>query len=173
MSLIGKPMRAHDDGKVTIIFGPSQAQETYSFLAARLSDKTPVIELRGEVRLIPLTEAQKDASKIAHKKGLAVPEWPLPTAAQEEAISYIEIRKRSSPTYILETGSLGPVIKIMEDCTDELLRQWGVDPARHKSLSRRATPKTRFANWITSDDYPRDMLERGSRAVVQFRLHVD
>lgn len=173
MSLIGKAMRAHDDGKVTIIFGPSQTEQSYGFFAARLSDKTPVINLRGEVRLIPLTEAQKETNKLAYKKGLSPPEWPSPTEAQEAAISYIEIRKRSSPAYILETGSLGPVMKIMRDCTDELLRQWGVDPERHKALTRPATPKTRFTNWITSDDYPRDMLERGSRAVVQFRLHVN
>src|SRR5690606_10243530 len=56
---------------------------------------------------------------------------------------------------------------------DQLLGEWGLDVARHKSLSARAQPITSPASWMTNDDYPRHLAERGVRGIVNFRLMID
>ena len=88
-------------------------------------------------------------------------------------MTYIEVTKALRQPFVLETGSLGGPLAAMRKCTDELLGHWGIDVAKHATLSRRATPKTDPRHWVKPSDYPSTMIMDGRRAIVHFRVNID
>lgn len=125
--------------------------------------------MRHSIRLVPLTKAQREAAR-AEQYGFQLPKI---SPAEEEAITFFEVTRRGGKTVRLETGSLGAPMKKLRECTGELLGHWGIDVAKHATLSRPAVPVKNPARWMSSSQYPAGMLALGKRAVVQFRLGVD
>ena len=74
---------------------------------------------------------------------------------------------------VLRLGDMKAPMKARESCVDALVESWGLDPAVQRSLSRSASPKNNPGRWITVNDYPPDALERGSDALISFRLLLD
>ncbi len=73
----------------------------------------------------------------------------------------------------LRTGNMEAPMKAMETCLDALVESWGLDPEVQRSLSRMPTARNNPGSWITYRDYPSDALERGSEALISFRLILD
>ena len=90
----------------------------------------------------------------------------------EAAISWIRFRYKKKNAIVLETGSLGDPMKVMRNCTDDLLKHWGIDLDKHKNLARLPEPKTNIGRWVTPKDYPLDLLSSGHQGIVHFRLSV-
>jgi TonB family protein len=174
LSFVGK--RAYtrlDEGDAQIRFGPVEAEQKVPFYPGTLADKTPTLILQRSVRIAPYPPETLEAYEAALKAGKYDFKWPKVTPEQEAAVTYVEVKQRGGQPFILETGSLGPPLAVLEKCTDELLDHWGIDVAKHASLSRRVRPTSNPGNWVKSRDYPSEMLRQGKRAIVHFRLNVD
>ncbi len=72
-----------------------------------------------------------------------------------------------------DTGKLDKPFAQMRKCTDDLVKTWGFDPEQQSRFVRRAEPANSPAKWLTSNDYPREMLAAGKQAIIKFRLNVD
>jgi TonB family protein len=73
----------------------------------------------------------------------------------------------------LETGALDAAFKVLNQCTFDLLRDWGLDPERH--LTAQSKPR-----WVNEAalvrkivaSYPRDALVQGEQAILRMRVIV-
>lgn len=174
LSFIGKLTHTRqNEGSVQIRFGPVEAEQEVKFYPGVLNDKTPTLIIQGPMRIAPRSPEEIAASEAALK--VKPYDFLLSeiTPEQEAAATYIEVKHAIRQPFILETGSLGGPLAALEKCTDELLDHWGIDVAKHATLSRRVTPSSNPGDWVKSRDYPADMLMLGKRAIVQFRLNVD
>lgn len=174
MSFAGKPAYSRlNEGTVKIRFGPDEAEQEVPFFPGLLGDKTPTLILQRGVRIVPYPPELLKAYEAAVKAKKFDFEWPRIAPEREAAATYIEVQRSIGQSFILETGSLGGPLAALEKCTDELLDHWGIDVARHASLSRPVRPKSDYRNWMKSRDYPSEMLRLGKRAIVHFRMNVD
>ncbi|MFD2987422.1 energy transducer TonB [Sphingopyxis terrae] len=174
MSFFGKPARtSRMDGDAKIRFGPDQAEQEIGFYPGRGDGKTPALVLRSEVRIAPRSEAENAAYDAARNAGDFGFRWSMVTPVEEAAVTWIEVGSPVSRPFVLETGSMGNAFAALSKCTDELLDHWGIDVARHATMTRPVTPISDPGQWIRSGDYPQEMLWQGQRALVQFRLNVD
>ena len=74
----------------------------------------------------------------------------------------------------LRTGSMKPPMDAMRECTGEMERRWGFDPAVQQTLSRHATPRNghRLARRV-QQVYPRAMRNTNQSARLRIRLDID
>lgn len=100
---------------------------------------------------------------------------PVPpvAAAQERAVTWLSISRGRRHYVTFDLGPMAEPFAAMRGCTDDLLKQWGIDVARHVTLSREPKPVNSPGTWLTSDDYPYKMLRTGQRGIIQFRMIVD
>ncbi len=98
---------------------------------------------------------------------------PSITPEQEAAVTSITFRRPGTRPIQLQTGSLAAPMQAMRNCTDDLLRHWGFDPAVQKALSRRVQPTGNPGHWLRSGDYPVGALWSGENGLVRFRLDVE
>ena len=61
----------------------------------------------------------------------------------------------------------------LRKCTEELVKEWGLNPAQQEALPARPMPKSSPGDWLHSSDYPRESLAMGQQAIVRYRLMVD
>ncbi len=60
---------------------------------------------------------------------------------REAAVTSITLDKSFGDPLVLKTGSLKSPMKALGACADDLLTRWGLDPAAHKTLSKKVAPK--------------------------------
>lgn len=108
-----------------------------------------------------------------HKSGKADAPRPPVAPADELGITQLRLRINRGRDIFLNLGSLGKPFASLRACTDNLLRQWGYDPAAQAALASRPTPANNPASWATSSDYPNQALAKGLSGIVTFRLDVD
>jgi len=94
------------------------------------------------------------------------------TADQEATIEWLEVRRGRLRAVRFMLGSMRKPMAAMRACTDELMTHWGIDLDAHRGLTRAAAPKSNPGDWISSRDYPRDLLRKGAQGLVQFRLSI-
>jgi hypothetical protein len=170
MTLVGKPFKRQGPDKVKLQFGTSEAEQEMDFLPGTFGQE-PSIVMTGSMRMGPLTE-----DEIAIRKKLKPPMLSAPAplgAAREKAITYLRIGKPLKKPVILELGAMDKPMAALSTCISDLVKSWGVDPERHKNLSRYAAPTNKPNNWLTSDDYPPKMLDAKQPAIVNYRLLID
>lgn len=170
MTIVGNSMRADsDNSSLSIRFGPTEAMQKVEFFNSRYGETNAFI-LRGSNRIAPPTIDEEKA--IKKRKG---DEWvELSPIAQERyaKVRYLELGKPLKKAITLETGALQKSFAALDECVDNLMARWGIDSKKHASLSRRVTPIGNPGQWITSKDYPHQMLRAGQRAIVDFRVLV-
>lgn len=173
LSFVGKPaFSGRNEGTAKIRFGSAESPLEVTFYPASVKD-TPALVVRGSVRIVPRSEEELAAYQAALKAGRTDFKLSKITPEQEAAATFIEVTGTIRHPFLLETGSLGPPLAALRKCTDELLNHWGIDVAKHASLTREATPKSSPGTWVTTEDYPAAMEALGKRAIVQFRLNID
>ena len=84
----------------------------------------------------------------------------------------LEIDASYGHPVILETGSLGEPIRMFDKCSQDSLKDWGVDPEVEARIVRPVWAPNP-AQWFTSEDYPRDMMLTGEQSEIKVRLLVD
>jgi TonB family protein len=73
---------------------------------------------------------------------------------------------------VLKTGSLAKPFQAMRQCTDALVKSWGLDPEVQRMLARRPQP-IGHDEWVKQLDYPSSVASDGKQARVNVRLIVD
>lgn len=165
--LYGRPLRFNGglSMPIDVAFGaqPLQRFEAVSAMATDAA-KTPAVIISG-ARLDGWT----------YPKGRYDPAIrpPAVTPQQEAAVTSITFKRPGAGPIQLQTGSMAAPMQAMRDCTDNLLRHWGFDPAVQRALSRRAQPTGNPSNWLRSGDYPTGALWSGENGLVRFRLDVE
>lgn len=86
----------------------------------------------------------------------------------------LRIEREGRATLDLEIPSGGTAAAALQQCMDDVLRQWDVDPVALASLREPPRSRTRPASdWFRPDDYPAGAAERGTSGTVVTRLRVD
>lgn len=81
--------------------------------------------------------------------------------------------ERANKALSFETGNLEEAFVALNNCTEDLLTEWGLDPAAHRSFAP--------VKWLNESDivkrvvrnYPQNALNRGEQAIFRLRVLVD
>jgi hypothetical protein len=169
LTLAGNLFKREFKDTVKLQFGSNEAEQETDFLPGTFAEMPAM--LAGHMRLAPMTIQEiKEREKL--KPPMYIPLSPLGTA-REKAVTFLKVNKPLKKSVILELGAMDKPMAALSTCIDDLVRSWGVDPEKHKRLTRRATPTNNVGNWVMTGDYPSKMLEAGQPAIVNFRLLVD
>lgn len=157
--------------KAYVQFGPTEARQDVNYFAGELGNNVPAMIFRGTVNVAgPTTEQEQLLKQSTWNSPFRLP----PIAAERKAaVTYLSISRSVGKAIRLETGSLRAPLTALDKCVDNLLTTWGIDVARHATLSRIVAPRESPGNWVTDNDYPTGPLMRGQQGVVNFRLSVD
>lgn len=171
LTVAGKPIRTSvEKADAAVQFGPDEKEQQLYFFKGDL-DKLPALVFTSGARVAPPSDVEFLAIEKREDKDEWIDLTPI-SDARYKAIKYLTIGKPLRRAVILETGSMRGAFAAMDKCTDNLLAQWGIDTSKHKTLSRKATPKQSPGRWVVSSDYPMNMLSAGQPAIVEFRLSV-
>jgi hypothetical protein len=94
------------------------------------------------------------------------------TSEMERAVHTIAV-DTSDHSIRVVTGPLDKPFAALRNCTDDLVKQWGLDPAVQAKLKRSPQPRSNPGKWLTDNDYPSAALRAGKSAIVDFRLTID
>lgn len=97
---------------------------------------------------------------------------PMPDSDFEATVDRISLAT-SHQTFVLDTGSVLPVLSALRTCTDALVRNWGLDPAEQAELTR--LPKVADKKWISEilKDFPSELEYQGKDGRLNLRVMVD
>lgn len=172
-TLVGKPVRAISSArKISFRFGSNGPEQSRSFVTGDMKDGNPALMVNGALLIAETGEmkAQVDDDILGEE---GAPESVAVDPSINDQVQFVEVGAPGRPAFRLETGAMGAPLAALANCTDDLLRGWGVDAEAHKTLSRRAIPVGDPRKWLSSNDYPEVMRLRGEQGIVHFRLIVD
>jgi hypothetical protein len=123
---------------------------------------------------------EKEADELKRHPGVRPPATSVADLESRRALrqkfatatTELEIAARRNRPVILEMGSLGEAIAAFDKCSDDSLKDWGVDPQLEAKIARPVWALNP-SHWLSSADYPRDMLRKGSESEVNVRLLID
>ncbi len=169
LTMGGKRFRyVSNGGKASVRFGPDEAEQMRDFFTGSYSKDLPALILRGDLRM----DKQSDLPRGARRFGAGGDTPPL-SPARVAAVRELVIGRPLLRPVKLELGSMRAPVAALDKCLDDLLTRWGVDVARHASLSRHVMPLSDAMTWLTSSDYPSGARMMGEQGIVNFRLSVD
>jgi outer membrane biosynthesis protein TonB len=158
----GKPFLGHvgrtADTNVPAILW-SQPHLLPDAVADRLKEETKEKAKGPRVRPPALDLAKEESIRSERKKFLA-------------EITEVALQPSRNRQVILETGSLGPPMAEMDKCSEDSLKDWGVDPAVEKKVVRPVW-SINPNGWLFESDYPRELINQGAESVIEVRLLVD
>ncbi|MFC4291241.1 energy transducer TonB [Sphingorhabdus arenilitoris] len=171
LTIAGKPVKLSSAQKpVHFQFGPTEADQEKGFFIGELGKGNPAIIVAGGMLIGPLPGPKIDTYRSSND-GSPQTEKAFPSD-RYAAVQQLVIGKPLRQSVILRTGPLDKAFAAMDQCIDNLITYWGIDPEKHRTLTRYAVPASNPGNWVRADDYPRDMLFSGQAAIVEFRLNV-
>ena len=92
------------------------------------------------------------------------------SAAKVEFVSLAQGKRR----VLLQTGPLEEAFKVMNTCTQDMIRDWGLDVEKHLTATKHPVwTNSRAITRKIQNDYPATGLRRGEQAVMQMRIIVD
>lgn len=165
LTLVGQRFKSVLPGReLNLRFGPDEAEQKRLFFTGDFGKDLPALIVRGALRV------EGDDKQRRHP----APAGPRPPIAAERfaAVRALEIGSPLRAPLRLQTGSLAAANRALDTCIDDLLKTWGIDTERHRTLSRPATPTNSPQRWIVSEDYPEMARMRGAQGIVDFRLSV-
>ncbi len=166
--LVGKVLAPVRKGRIfSITYGNGEPVDiSGTFMFGTSNEGTPTV-------FVAKASLGNQAKKIARKgEDLWAKEFPKVTPEMEAAVTSISLRF-TDQFLRLDTGPLEKAFVALRQCTDDLVRQWGLDPAAQATLQRFPIPLESPGNWIRSSDYPRMAVDDRRSALVTFRLSVD
>jgi hypothetical protein len=127
---------------------------------------------RGELRGIQYGHSLRPIA--AAPLTAPLPDWPeVERDARERAVTGLMVKGGFEQDVLLQTGRMAQPMNAMRACMDNLLTQWGIDPAQLRSLSRAPKPID-LPSWSrkVQEGYPTDMVRAGRSSRVYIRLIV-
>lgn len=73
----------------------------------------------------------------------------------------------------VHTGPLGAGIKALQSCADDMVKSWGLDVARHQTLSKPAAPAGPTAGWLPQGTVPFGDFNKLAGGMNQLRVMID
>jgi hypothetical protein len=181
MLVAGKPLST---GATTVAakFLPVGSKSFEGMVVKTVRSSDPAI-LWSHVPMLPgavLAELKRQHEERRRNPRLRPPGIPLPEQALRRSqraqfateVTELEIDSNRHRPVILETGSLGAALAAFDKCSRDSLKDWGVDPNIEDKIVRPVwsiEPST----WLSSSDYPKDMLKSGKESDVTLRLLVN
>lgn len=164
--LFGRPIAPLiDDPRYTIAFGDFPPLQANTALSAKDGAGIPVtIRWIGGIREV-------DYRKLAEEKSKGLPITQAITPTEEAAVRSIALSSGKLGKIVLQTGSMGPALQLLRQCTDELVRTWGADPKLE--LASRPKPRSPVQNWVDPNTIPQAAAVGNSGSMIYFRLSVD
>lgn len=170
-----------DDQVDVLLAGSAFHQGSQSPLAQGLVSFSPD-GARPEARRVMIGTSEPDGAALVlfgkwdllNRPVLQFGKFPAsaPTPAQEKAISAVTlVLGGEARTFELDT--LGPPMAAMRECTNALVRDWGLDPRQQATLARVVEPLGNPGTWATDLDMPAAMRRQGVNAQARFRLMID
>lgn len=98
---------------------------------------------------------------------------PAAESKDAAAITGISLEKGMSTPIQLNTGPMDGPVAALQACADDLLTTWGLDPAKHKTATRRAAPATEAASWLPAGTIPMSEFSKLSGGNNELRVMVD
>jgi Gram-negative bacterial TonB protein C-terminal len=174
LTLAGKPFKLAKTADAKVQFGPTEAEQDVNFMAGTLGD-LPSLVMSGEMRLAPVSASELAAIKLAEKKPKELTQINIEPlgAEREKKVTFVKIGRPRRQAVILELGAMDKPLVALDTCITDLVNSWGLDAAKHKTMTRPVLPASNPGNWMNSEDYPIRMLHAGQPAIVEFRLDVD
>ncbi len=96
---------------------------------------------------------------------------PAAEQAAGKAISAIQLSKGLTKPVRVETGALDAPIAALQTCADDLVKSWGVDPAKQSALS--AQPVPQGSPWLPAGTIPFGEFAKLSGGANLVRVMVD
>jgi hypothetical protein len=151
-------------------FAPGAVQFESRQFQGKLEDGRDYFGL-GPVRLGIAAAPFGDAGQVQQAAtSVYRPTDELEAAQKLEALTFTE---GFTKDFRLDLGPMAPPIKAMQACMEELLIHWGVDVARHRTLTRPAVPAEDPQTWVTPADFPVDQRQRRRGGFNTVRLLLD
>ena len=118
----------------------------------------------------PADVEPEDEESLAATTATGLPQLDIEDAS---AVEYIELRQ-GKRVVRLEIDTLREAFEVMNTCTQDLVKDWGLDVEKHLTASRRVSMSNyeAIARRVASN-YPRDALIRGEQAILRVRIKVD
>lgn len=141
---------------------------------AVLWSNIPMLPDQLVIKIKAQEEAQKGRPRVRPPVSPVAVQAAFRAARQQfaSAATELEIVPRAQRTVILETGSMGDAIAAFDKCSRDSLRDWGVDPDVEDKIVRPVWALNP-GQWLSANDYPRDMARNGEQSEVSVRLLVD
>lgn len=98
---------------------------------------------------------------------------PQLDAALGEKVEFVALQQRGREVQ-LRSGPLGEAFKVLNQCTQSLLSDWGLDAEKH--LAARQLPKWKNERRVAgriARVYPRSALNRGEQSILRMRVIVN
>lgn len=175
-----KSFRGYAGNKVIARFGPSGGERTINpVMDAEFGKIGPAIMVNsfglfeGGVSGAALKEQTEDQSAPAATDDTVLVEPQAATPQQAQAITWFEVQRGSRQPVRFALGPMREPMAALQTCTEELLTHWGIDVAAHRTLTKPPVPSQNPGSWVSSDDYPMHLLDRGVQGIIQFRLLID
>jgi len=173
LTLAGPRMKfRQSNGVAKIRFGTEFPEQQLSFHSGSLGEGGPAWVFAPGVDIRPLPIATAPAGSI-RTVGDVIAATAPPTDAEKASVTTVDIGSPLSHPVRLQTGSMELAFAAMDRCLDELMAHWGIDVARHKTMSRPTIPQGHPGLWVTFLDYPEDMLRNNMAGIVHLRLTID
>jgi TonB family protein len=167
--------------------GLTVAGEAFKRFASRARTDLRMFETQEPVRREPFTgtvegfgnaviysNVQLDGSNEGTdpEDGSAPPPVLLMDTGFGKQVQFLELRQGGKQVR-LETGPMDAAFEVLNQCTLDLLRQWGLDPEQHRTAQ--SGPR-----WLNRDalvrrimaTYPREALSQGEQGIMRMRLIV-
>ena len=170
MLAAGQPLKTRRD-YTHVQFGPNEVEQKRKIIFGNLGDVEPAL-IFSSIRFAEKLSEQEIAQAMKNAVDKDVFGQKL-SPDREAAIEWVRIRSPGRDPVYLETGSLGEPMEAMRTCTGDLLTRWGIDLEKHRDLASAPRPRGNPGRWVTSKDYPGDLLRKGNQGLVKFRLSVD
>ena len=171
MVVAGEPFKKNRHRhEIVVRFGSKFADKTYRYASGEVGEYGPALIFSSVY-----FDERPDFGKAGKSEAKLAPDifsQSMPPEA-EAAVSWIEFRSKKGRPIFLDTGSMGDPMKVLRDCTDDMLKHWGIDLDKHRNIATLPVPKGRQGRWVTYSDYPTDLLRSGHQGMVQVRLSVD
>lgn len=168
----GKPLsKGTGRGKTMLQFGSDFAESERNFTLGNVGDFKPAL-IFGSMTFDPAVSAQDDFMAAETQKEPDVFGQSI-SPDREAGITWIKFQNPGGKPVYLDTGSLADPLKVMRNCTDDMLKNWGIDLAAHAEIAKLPVPKSDPGRWLLPRDYPTQLLKNGYQSLVQVRLSVN
>lgn len=177
LTLVGKSFKiasTHREAKIQ--FGPLELVQDLQYSNGTFAG-SPSLVFNSRIRVAPLsTNEQAEAEQHWKRKKKDATYQDLNPAPinedRQKAIKFIEIGAPLKQSLRLETGAMLKPLAALQDCANNLPTGWGIDVEKHKNLKAKPMPTTYPGDWVTTNDYPQEMIRQGQPANVVFRLNI-